>query len=683
MRAMEMEPEQGRKAANLVAVHERALALFEEAVLPQLEIREHALTCRRFLAVPGAMWEGEWGKQFENSIRVEVDKLSRGIEKIVRDYRENRIVPDFRPAAGKGNQKSADTLDGMHRADSYHFKAQQARDNAFDEGVAGGFGAYRLRNEWTDPYDPDDDTQRINPGLTIVDADQRVFFDPNSKLYDKSDARYAFVITALSRRAFEEAYGPAAASDWPEMVRRIDYEFFGTDIVRIAEFYEVEERKEKLYKLTHALSRMERREWAKAIDTDELDKLKVQGWTWTERMVPRRRVHKYVMSGAEVLVDNGHIAGACIPIVPFYGKRWFVDNVERFRGHVSKRMDTQRIYNAKVSKLAEHDALAPRDIPIFAPEQMPANLADMWARQNIERHAFALVNPLRDDNGSIVVTGELGRVRQPELGPVTAALLQIASTDLTEDDQEVDQVKANVSADAMDIASARVDAKSGLYLDNMRQSVQREGEIYLSMAADVYADSDRVVETMSEDGDDGTAILQEPFTDRAGKYQIANDFRYGGYKVIADVTEATATRRDKTVKSALNTAEIALRAQDQELATASILTAIVNQDGEGMEDLKAFARKRGIAIGLLQPNEEEQAAIEEQQANAGPDPVNEVALAQVEALKAGAEKDLALADKAEADTALSEARAIETLAKAKKTSAEGVPVIRTGRELQG
>jgi hypothetical protein len=38
------------------------------------------------------------------------------------------------------------------------------------------------------PYDKDNDHQRINPGLAIVDADQRVFFDPDAKLYDKSDA---------------------------------------------------------------------------------------------------------------------------------------------------------------------------------------------------------------------------------------------------------------------------------------------------------------------------------------------------------------------------------------------------------------------------------------------------------------------------------------------------------------
>jgi hypothetical protein len=56
------------------------------------------------------------------------------------------------------------------------------------------------------PADKDNDEQRINPGLTIVDADQRVYFDPNSKLYDKSDAKWAFVLTADAKESFEEEY---------------------------------------------------------------------------------------------------------------------------------------------------------------------------------------------------------------------------------------------------------------------------------------------------------------------------------------------------------------------------------------------------------------------------------------------------------------------------------------------
>lgn len=649
---------------QLEALHKRALRRFDIASTPQMEIRAHALLCRRFIAVPGAMWEGAFGEEFENSIKVEIDKLSKGVEKIIGDYRKNRIVPDFRPAGGSGDQDTADTLDGIHRADSQHFKSQQARDNAFEEAAVGGFGAYRLVNDYADPGDKDNDEQRINPGLTIVDADQRVFFDPNSKLYDKSDARYCFVLTAVSRDSFEEDH-PGRATDWPESrLISATYNWFAPDIVIKAEYYEVETRTEDLLVFTHTLTEAEERWWADEVSRDELAELKARGYKKSTQRRERKRVRKAVMSGAEVLEDCGYIAGECIPVVPVYGKRHYVDNVERFRGYVSKLMDAQRIYNGRVSKLAETDALSPREKPIFLAEQMPANLAALWADQEKNRHPYALVNPVIDPvTGAIAAMGPIGKIEPPQMQPVTAALLQIAAGDLAEaSDDGADEVVANTSADAMDIAATRIDAKSNLYLDNMKQSVQREGEIYLSMAADCYFEQGRVVETMSPDGDDGEAVLAEAFTDATGTHRVKNDFTRGRYKVIADVTEATATRRDKTVKSMLNTAAVAQQAGDQELAQVCLLTAVKNQDGEGLSVVQEYARKKLVGLGVEEPNEEEKAQMAEAQQQ--PDPTIMLAEAQGEALKASALKDVAMAGKTEADTELSRAKVLDTVAAA-------------------
>jgi hypothetical protein len=634
-------PDSNATSDKLKEVHKRALRRFDSAAMPQQEIRAHALLCRRFISIPGAMWEGPWGEQFENSIKVEIDKLSKGVDKIVQDYRANRIQPDFRPSGGNSDQDTADTLDGIYRADSYHFKAQQALDNAFEEAAAGGMGAYRLVNDYADPADKDCDEQRINPGLTIVDADQRVYFDPNSKLYDKSDAKWAFVLTADAKEAFEEEY-PGKLADWPETGRdTAKFDWFSPEVVVKAEYYEVEQKSEKLLIFTQLLTEAEERWWEDELDAKEKAELKARGWKMETKQRERTRVRKYVLSGAEVLEDHGYIAGPNIPVVPVYGKRWFVDNQERFRGFVSKLMDAQRTFNAKLSKLAEIDALAPREKPIFDPEQLPPHLQELWARQEQERHPYALAMSLRDVDGKIVAMGPIGKVEPPQVGQVTALLLQAAAGELTsETDDGSDEVKANTSAEAMDIAATRIDAKSGLYLDNMRQSVQRGGEIYKGMADECYYEPGRVVETMSEDGDDGEAILHESFTDKQGVHRVKNDFTSGRYKVIADVTEATTTRRDKTVKSSLATAQIAMEAGDQELAQAAIITAVMNQDGEGIEDLKQFARKKGVKMGLVEPNEEEQAAMEEAQQQ--PDPTQALAAAEA-ALKA------AQAKKADAD----------------------------------
>lgn len=645
---------------RLNEVHRRAMKRFDQVASEQQEVRAKSLEARRFVTIPGAQWDGEWGEQFENAIKIESDKLRKVAAKIENDYRENRIVPDFRPDGPDAAPETADMLDGLHRADSYRFKSQQARDNAVFEAITGGFGAYRLTNEWEDEYDPGNGYQRVNPASIITDADQSVFLDPNSRLYDKSDARYGFIRVALSRDAFDDLYDDNAV-DWPEGNSWRIRDWFTPDTVAVAEYYECEETSEKLHTCTFPVSGEVKHIWDSEKGDTELAEMRRDGWTIKAQTRKRKRVHKYVMSGAKVLEDRGYIAGPCIPIVPVYGKRYWVEGVERWEGCVQCKMDDQRLHNTSVSRLAEMNSLSPREVPIFAPEQMTGNIPALWASANIERKPYLLAHPLIDEaTGAVLATGPTGYVKPPDLPPSLAAIIQYTSQSLMEDYQDgSDTVKANTSAEAMDIAAARVDAKSGIYLDNIAQSVQREGEIYFGMAREVYSEPGRKVETMSEDGDDGEAIIKQDITDAKGANRTINDLQGAKYKVIVSVTEATATRRDKTVRAMMNVAEIAGTLGDTEMAQAALLTAVMNTDGEGSDDFIAYARKKALSIGLVKPNDDEQAAMDQAAEGAEPDPTQQLIEAQAAALQGEAEESraniedkLASADKKRAETML-------------------------------
>jgi hypothetical protein len=643
---------------RLGEVHRRAMRRFDDVAWDQQELRTKSLEARRFVSIPGAQWDGEWGEQFENAIKIESDKLRRAVRKVETDYRENRIVPDFRPDGPDADKETADTLDGMHRADSYRFKSQQARDNAVFEAVTGGFGAYRVTNEWEDESNPENDHQRINPASVIVDADQSVFFDTNSRLYDKSDARFAFIRVALSRDAFEEMYPDASAVEWPEGTTWRMRDWFQPDTVAVAEYYEIEEVTETLHVLTHSISGEQKRVFASDLMEGELARFSRDGYVDKRQRRKRRRVHKYIMSGAEVLEDRGYIAGDQIPIIPVYGKRYFVEGMERWEGIVQPRMDDQRLHNTSVSKLAEMNSLSPREVPIFAPEQITGLLPDIWARANIDRSPYLLAEPLRNEDGSIAAQGPLAYLKPPDLPPALAAIIQYTGQSLAEDAQDgADEIRANTSAEAMELAATRVDAKSGIYLDNIAQSVKREGEVYFGMSREVYSEKGRKVELMTEDGDDGVAVLKKMVTDKdTAKQRVVNDFQGARYKVIVSVTEATATRRDKTVRAMMNVATAAGTIGDTELAQAALLTAVMNTDGEGSDDFIAWARQRALSIGLVQPTEDEIAAAQAASENQEPDPTQQLVEAETAARLADVKK--------------TEAETIETLADAENTAAD-------------
>lgn len=636
---------QPERTEDLAELHREALERFDSVALPSQEIRAAALEDRRFVTIPGAQWEGPWGELWsEDAPRPEVDKITKSLEKIETDYRENRLTVDYIPVSGSGDAQTAETLDGMHRADSHDFKAQQARDNAFQEGIRGGMGAWRLTTDLVDPYDPDNESQRVNPAMIIVDADQSVFFDGNARTYDKSDAQWAFVITADTRAVAERKYG-SDLCDWPDGLR-YGYDWFTPDLVRIAEYYVKEDVPDELLTLTQKTSGEEQRYFASEIDDDELRDMRAKGWTVKRKKIKRCRVRKYILNGNTVLRDCGYIAGPNIPIVPFYGRRDYVDGQERFRGHVAKMKDRQRIYNTRVAKLVERDATSPREVPIFDPSQIDASMAEDWARANIDRLPFLQAHALRNANGDIAHIGPIGSTKESDVPPVTAALLQAASADLTEDDDNADQVKANTSAEAMDIAAARVDAKSGIYLDNMRQSIEREAEIYLGMAREVYYEAGREVPTLSLDGKDGKAKLMEPYIGDDGVFTMRNDIARGRYKVVASVQESTATKRQKTVKQDLEVAQVAISAQDMELAQICINHAILNMDGEGTQEIQDYVRRKLIGLGVVKPTPEEQQQIEAAQAENDnqPDLQQEAALAAIQEMLSKVELNKASAE---------------------------------------
>lgn len=632
---------------------------FDSVAIPQAEMRIQSLEARRFITIAGAMWESAWGELFENAPRPEVDKITPGLEKIETDYRENRVMVAFQPADDRADEDTADTLNGLYRADAYHFNAQEAKDNAFKEALRGGFGAYRLTTDYVDPYDPQNDQQRINPGLKIVDADQSVYFDIGATRYDKSDAMWAFVVTARPRAEAEAKWGADNIGEWPLRSWKWQWDWYTPDVVYEAEYYVVEETDDTIIILKNPLTDDERRFFESEIEPKEVRDMVAQGWKKSTRPGKRRRVRKYIMNGFKILRDVGYIAGCHIPIVPVYGRVDWVDNMERWRGYVAKRIDRQRIYNTLIAKLVEMAALTPREVPIFAPEQMTPAIAEEWARANVDRLPFLRALPLYNQDGSIATAGPLAKVEPPQVPQSWAALLQLVGNDLAEDDDNADEVKANTSVDAMELAADRVDSRSEIYLDNNRLSEQRAAEIYLSMARDTYFEPGREVETMTDDGQDGTAVLGEAVVDDNGVYRIRNDLSVGRYKVRADVQEATTTKRAKAVRQALELAEAFSNAQSPQDALAALYTAVQNMDGEAIHDLQDYARQKALQLGAVKPTPEEEremqqaAAMQQQQ----PDPQMMLASAAVAESQSKVEVNRAKAVQTLADAHLKNAQA--------------------------
>lgn len=646
------------KEQRLANIHQEAMEEFDNIQSAVRDERLQALQDRRFYSIAGAQWEGPLGEQFENRPKFEVNKCHLAVIRIISEYRNNRITVDFVSKDGSENDKLADTCDGLYRADEQASTADEAYDNAFEEAVGGGFGAWRLRAAYEDDEDPEDERQRIyiEP---IYDADSSVFFDLNAKRQDKADARSCYVLTAMSMSAYKAEWDDDPAS-WPKAIHQSEFDWCTPDVVFVAEYYKVEDKKEKA-QIWRDIDGEETVYRQSDFDDDEdlLDTLTAIGSTLVrEKPIKVRKVRKYIMSGGKVLEDCGYIAGKCIPIVPMYGKRWFVDNVERCMGHVRLAKDAQRLKNMQLSKLGEISALGSVEKPIVTPEQMAGHKV-LWSEDNIKNNPYLLLNPITDANGQMVASGPIGYTKAPEIPPALAALLQITELDMQDllgNAQAGEQIRSNISEKAVELVQNSLGMQTFIYMSNMAKSMKRSGEIWLSMSKDVLIEEGRRMKTVSQQGDIGSVELLKPVMTDKGQV-LENDLSQAKFDVAVEVGPSSSSKKSSTMRQIIEMMKIAT---DPETLQVLGAMAMMNMEGEGVDEAAGFFRKKLVSMGVVEPTEEEAKELAEAQANAQPD-------ANTLYLQAAAQEAEANAVKARATT-------IKTIADAEKTKVETLKV---------
>lgn len=647
------------KLANL---HEKLLRQFNDIQSVCREERKQCLSDRRFYSIAGAQWEGPIGEQFENKPKFEVNKIHLNVIRIFNEYRNNRITVDFVSADGSSKDGLADACDGLYRADEQDGGAEEAYDNAFEEAIGGGLGAWRLRSDYEDDEDPEDERQRIR-FEPIYDADSTVFFDVDAKKQDKSDAKTCFVLTSMTRDAYIEEYNDDPAS-WPKEINAGFFDWSTPDSVYIAEVYKIEIKKY----VAHVFKKIDGSEAVYSDDDFEDDESLRETLSATgaaeirKKKISTRKCRKYILSGGGVLEDCGYIAGNNIPVIPVYGKRWYVDNIERVMGHVRIARDTQVIKNMQLSKLGEISALSSIEKPIFVPEQIVGHQT-MWKEDNVKNYPYLLVNPITDLNGNASIAGPIAYTKPPQIPPAMAALLQITESDMREllgNQDQSEKMVSNISGKAVEMIQTRLDMQTYIYMSNMSKAIRRCGEIWLSMAKDIYVEAGRKMKTVGSQGESSSLELMRNVISESGAVTAENDLSKARLQVSVDVGPSSSSRRAATVRALTGMMQIT---QDPETTQVLGAMAMMNMEGEGISDVREYFRGKLVKLGVIKPTPEEAKSMTDAKANAKPDP-------NALYLQAAAEEAAANATQARAKTVLTIAQAEETKAKTLQIATE-------------
>ena len=454
----------------------------------------------------------------------------------------------------------------------------------------------------------------------------------------------------MTRDSYKAEWNDDPAT-WPKTVHQYEFDWATPDVVYIAEYYKVEDVTETI-RIFRNIDGTEEKYRQSDFDDDETleeNLLAIGSVEVRQRKIKRRRVHKYIMSGNRILEDAGYIAGKCIPIIPAYGKRWFVDNIERCMGHVRLAKDAQRLKNMQLSKLGEISALSSVEKPILTPEQIAGHQV-MWSEDNIKDYPYLLINPVTGPNGEQQISGPVAYTRSPAVPPALAGLLQITEQDMQDilgNQGGAEKIVSNISGKAVEMIQQRLDMQTFIYMSNFAKAMKRCGQVWLSMAKDIYIEEGRKMKVITSDGETDMVELMQPTVDESGRVVMLNDLSQANFDVDVDVGPSSSSKRAATVQALTGMLAIT---QDPETQQVLQSMAMMNMEGEGIWEVRDFFRKKLVRMGVVAPTEAEMEEMMVELQGQPQDP-NSVFL------QAAAEEAVAKAARARADT-------VETIAEA-------------------
>lgn len=637
---------------NLRDVFETARKQFTVAVSSCQEERENCLSDRRFVNVKGAQWEGWLSQQFANRPKLEINKIQISCMKIINEYFNNTIDTTFIPR--DANDKLADACTSIMRADENDSNAPESFDNALWEGVTGGMGGWRLTTKYLDDEDEDDEAQRIvfEP---IVDADKSIFFS-HSVRADKSDAKACMVVNKMARDEYISEFDDDPANWGEDVITVPNWDWADDDTVTVVEYYVKEEAKDTVFFYQglageNDIKKLYKSEYKEKTELNKYKKeLKQLGYKEIKKKeIKKTKVHKYLLGGNSILEDCGYVAGKSIPIIPYFGKRCYIDGIERIEGHVRLARDAQVIKNVEISKLVDIASYSSIEKPILTPQQI-AGHEQMWANDNVTNNPYLLINQELDINGNPMPAVPLSYTKPPSISPAIAGLMQASEQDMRDilgNPEQANEVQANTSGLAIELQQSRLDMMTYNYMSNMAKARKRTAEIWLEMAKEIYVQEDRKLKSMDKEGNISYFTLNEPYVNDDLAI-LRNDISTAKLDVKVIIGATSDSKRSATVRALSQMLPMIADPTTQQVVSNLIL---MNMQGEGLEEARKYFRKTLVGMQVIEPNEEEQAELQEQAQNQQPDPQAQYLQSETEKNIIQSQKTLAEIDKTKADTA--------------------------------
>jgi hypothetical protein len=467
-----------------------------------------------------------------------INRLFQFRNQVINEIRQNRPSIKCRPVDDDADVDTAEVLQGIIRHIQDACGADTVYDIAAEWQVDTGLGYFRIQTDYCYPDSFDQDIVI----KAIVDP-FKVYFDPESTEADGSDAKWAFVVEEWTRDDFEESYPNVDVSSWNSNGSGDASGWFGTDTVRIAEYFLIETK-------TKTLALMED---GTAVWKDELPEEYYQ-MIQKERQSEEKKCKWYKLAG-DIILDETELPCTSIPIIPVYGSEVWIEGKRHLHGLTRFAKDPAKLYNFFQSANAETLALAPR-APYIAAEGQIDGYEQEWQNANRINLSVLTYNPV-----SLLgnVLGAPRREQPVSTNPGFDSAMNRAELDIKATmgmyDASMGNHESNQSGKAI-LSQQRQSATGNFHFqDNLARSLRHAGRIIVEMIPKIY-DTARVARILGEDGtpknvqlDPNQPQAKMEQTEENGEIKSIYNIGVGRYDVTIDVGPSYASKRQEAAEA--------------------------------------------------------------------------------------------------------------------------------------
>jgi hypothetical protein len=413
--------------------------------------------------------------------------------------------------------------------------------------VTSGQDGWRVVQEFvdSDSFDQDLIIKKVSNFL------DRVWFDPNSELQDRSDSRFGFVLTAFSTDEYEKKWPKGSGMSVKED-RRGNVYFNTPDTVMVGEFYYIKSKDRELVLMSDGKVYVVDDDFEKVVD--ELARAGV-----TEQRRRKRKqnvVFVRQFDANDWLNDEKETVFEFIPVIPTYGNFKISENKVIYWGAVEKAMDFQRVFNYAKSREIEEGSLAPR-AKYWLTATQAKDHGDTLATLNTNSDPVQIynpdttvnvANPPQQQGGAQINAGLISVSQSMQDGLQRSAGFVAPSMG--------EQVN-NQSGIAIKKLQDKGDTGSIKYFSAQEVAICHTARIIMKAAPKVYDADDRIVRILKEDDSfDMVTLNQRVQDEQTGEIVNLNDLSAGTYDVVCSAGASFRNRQEETVSAMIEIAAV-------------------------------------------------------------------------------------------------------------------------------